>query len=225
MTRLNSPGKKVVIFGTRDTAELAHYYLESDSDHRVVGFSVHGDYVDGDQFRGLPVVPFENVQDAFSPRDHVFLAPMTGANMNRDRESVYQQIRARGYTLTSYISSRATVLSDRIGDNCFILEDNTIQPFTVIGNNTMLWSGNHIGHHSRIDDHVFVTSHAVVSGHCHIQSYSFIGVNAAISHDVVIAEGTFVGMNCSITRSTEPWSVYHGHSARKAASRSTDIKL
>ena len=52
------------------------------------------------------------------------------------------------------------------GDNCFILEDNTVQPFVTIGNNVTLWSGNHIGHDSVIEDDCFISSHVVVSGTC-----------------------------------------------------------
>ncbi|WP_245213936.1 hypothetical protein [Rhodoferax sp. AJA081-3] len=67
------------------------------------------------------------------------------------------------------------MLGNEIGENCFILEDNTLQPFTKIGNNVILWSGNHIGHHGEIHDHVTFTSHVVMSGHCSIGPYSFLG--------------------------------------------------
>ena len=87
------------------------------------------------------------------------------AKLNAVRKEKYLAAKALGYRLASYVSPRATVLNDgRIGDNCFILEDNTIQPFVTIGNNVTLWSGNHIGHHSTIRDHCFIASHVVVSG-------------------------------------------------------------
>ena len=53
-----------------------------------------------------------------------------------------------------------------MGDNCFIFEDNTVQPFVTLGNNLVLWSGNHIGHHSTLRDHCFISSHVVISGFC-----------------------------------------------------------
>ncbi len=36
---------KVVLFGILDTAELAHYYLEHDSEHEVVAFTVNREYI------------------------------------------------------------------------------------------------------------------------------------------------------------------------------------
>ena len=76
------------------------------------------------------------------------------AKMNQVREAKYADARALGYELVSYVSSRCSFLTQYpIGDNCFILEDNTVQPFVRIGNNVTLWSGNHIGHDSSIGDH------------------------------------------------------------------------
>jgi sugar O-acyltransferase (sialic acid O-acetyltransferase NeuD family) len=207
---------KVIIFGVLDTAELAHYYLENDSEHEVVAFSVNREYIKEESFRGLPLVAFEDVETIFPPSEYSFFAPMTGRNMNRNREAVYNQVKAKGYQFISYISSYATILDRKvIGENCFILEDNTIQPFTTVGNNVVMWSGNHIGHHGKIKDHVFFTSHVVMSGHCVIESYSFFGVNSTIRDYMTIAQGTLVGMASAITKDTEEWGIYVGNPAKK----------
>jgi sugar O-acyltransferase (sialic acid O-acetyltransferase NeuD family) len=206
---------KIIVFGVLDTAELAHYYLTHDSDHEVVAFTINREYIENESFKGLPVVPFEDVENLFSPADYSFFAPMTGRNMNRNREAIYHQAKAKGYTFISYISSKATLFGNTIGDNCFILEDNTIQPFTTIGNNVVMWSGNHIGHHGQIKDHVFFTSHVVLSGHCLVESYSFFGVNSTIRDYTTIAQGTLVGMASAITKDTEEWGIYIGNPAKK----------
>ena len=211
---------KVIIFGVLDTAELAHYYLENDSEHEVVAFSVNREYIKEESFRGLPLVAFEDVETIFPPSEYSFFAPMTGRNMNRNREAVYNQVKAKGYQFISYISSYATILDRKvIGENCFILEDNTIQPFTTVGNNVVMWSGNHIGHHGKIKDHVFFTSHVVMSGHCVIESYSFFGVNSTIRDYMTIAQGTLVGMASAITKDTEEWGIYVGNPAKKVPSK------
>lgn len=206
---------KVIVFGVLDTAELAHYYLTHDSEHEVVAFTVNRQYIEHDNFHGLPVVAFEDVETIFPPSEYKFFAPMTGRNMNRNREAIYNHAKAKGYQFISYISSRATLFGNEIGENCFILEDNTIQPFTTIGNNVVLWSGNHIGHHGQIKDHVFFTSHVVLSGHCVVESYSFFGVNATIRDYTTIAQGTLVGMASAIMKETEEWGVYVGNPAKK----------
>ncbi len=149
---------------------------------------------------------------------------MTVQNMNRNRERVYLEAREKGYELISYISSRATIFPGaQIGDNCFILEDNTIQPFTTIGNNVVLWSGKHIGRHGQIKDRVFFTSHVVLSGHCVVEPYCFLGVNATIRDYTHLAEGTFVAMGARITGNTEARGVYIGNPGKKRARPSHEV--
>ncbi|MBB3123546.1 sugar O-acyltransferase (sialic acid O-acetyltransferase NeuD family) [Mesoflavibacter sabulilitoris] len=207
---------KVIIFGLLDTAELAHYYLENDSEHEVVAFTVSKEYIDKNEFKGLPVVPFEDIETIYPPDQYHLFAPMTAKQMNQLREKIYLEGKSKGYKYISYISSKATVFDNEIGENCFILEDNTIQPFTKIGNNVVLWSGNHIGHHGEIKDHVFFTSHVVMSGHCIIESYCFFGVNATIRDYTHLAKGTLLAMGASLTKQkTDEWRVYVGNPAKK----------
>lgn len=208
---------KVVIFGLQDFASLAHFYLTHDSEHEVIAFSVTEEYLQGKKsFEGLPVVGFENVESTYPPSQYRFFAPMSHRKMNLLRKSIYDRIKAKGYQLISYVSSKATIFPGvGIGENCFVLEDNTLQPFTHLGNNIMMWSGNHIGHHSLIKDHVFFTSHVVLSGHCIVEPFCFFGVNATIRDGLHIAEGTLVAMSASVLNDTEPWGVYQGIPAKK----------
>ena len=207
----------VIIFGTNDYAELAHYYITNDTEHTVVAFSVNTQYLPENAiYRNLPIVAFETIEKVFSPIEFSFFAPMAPVKMNTSRENIYHNIREKGYKMISYISSKATIFENTIiGDNCFILEDNTIQPFTAIGNNVVLWSGNHIGHHSTIGNHVTFTSHVVMSGHCVIGDNCFLGVNATLRDGIHLAKGTLVAMAAAVTKSTEEWGVYVGNPAKK----------
>jgi sugar O-acyltransferase (sialic acid O-acetyltransferase NeuD family) len=218
---------KVIIFGVQDFAQLGRFYLQHDSEHEVVAFSVNKQYLPSTKtFEGLPVIASETIERSHSPREFCFFAPMSPKGMNQLRASVYHQLKEKGYELISYVSSRATVFAGvSIGDNCFILEDNTIQPFTSIGNNVVLWSGNHIGHHSVIGDHVSFTSHVVLSGHCVVEPFAFFGVNSTIRDGLRIAEGSLIAMSASVTRNTEPWGVYKGNPAKKGDVLSKDLNF
>ena len=216
---------KIIVYGVKENSELADFYLDIDSPHEVIGFCVDGQFLKEKSFKGKPVIAFEDIENDF-PVDQVqFLAPLAPSSMNRDREAVYNKIKGKGYTFISYVSSKATVLTDKIGDNCFILEDNTIQPFVSIGNNVLMWSGNHIGHHSVIHDHVSFTSHVVLSGRCEVGSYSFFGVNSTVRDGIRIAEGTFLALGSVLTSDTQPWSVYKGTVAELMKIPSTRVKF
>jgi sugar O-acyltransferase (sialic acid O-acetyltransferase NeuD family) len=198
----------LVIFGTGDIARLAHRYFETDSPHTVAAFTVDKDYRKADSFCGLPLIDFDTVLERYpSSRFKMFIA-LSYARMNRIRAEKYFKAREIGYTLVSYVSSRCSYLTDPPGDNCFILEDNTVQPFVRIGSNVTLWSGNHIGHDSVIDDHCFITSHVVVSGNVRVGSYCFLGVNSTLRNSIVVAPETLVGAGAVIMKDTKPKGVY-----------------
>jgi sugar O-acyltransferase (sialic acid O-acetyltransferase NeuD family) len=199
----------LVIFGAGDIARLALFYFTTDSPYRVAGFTVDRAYRQSDVFEGLPIVDFEDVEARFPPSSHDMFVAVSYAKMNRVRAAKYAEAKRRGYTLASYVSSRATVLTTQpVGDNCFILEDNTIQPFVRIGRDVTLWSGNHIGHDSTIGDHCFIASHVVVSGHCTIGESCFIGVNATLRNSITIADRTLVGAGAVILGDTREGEVY-----------------
>ena len=107
------------------------------------------------------------------------------------------------------------------GDNCLILEDNSVQPFVTMGKNVFLWSGNHIGHHSVLEDDVYVSSHCVVSGNCRIGRGSFLGVNCTIQDNVAVGSECFVGPQSLVRHDLSPGTVLISTStpAQKVSSR------
>ncbi|MDW3177649.1 MAG: acetyltransferase [Acidimicrobiia bacterium] len=210
-----SGSSRVVIFGTSDFASLAHFYLKHDTEHEVIGFSVHERYLSAPTFEGQPVVAFEELEEHYSRDDVCLFAPMSPSRANQDREAVFDEATERGWRFISYVSSKATTFSDlQHGPNCFVLEDNTIQPYVRIGKNVVLWSGNHIGHHSSIGDHAFVSSHVVVSGHCTIGENVYLGVNSTLRDATTIGRGAVVGMGANVVRDVAAGTVNVGNPAR-----------
>jgi len=217
---------KLIIFGAGDIARLAHYYFTRDSEHEVVAFTVDEQYKQGDAFLDLPVVAFETIAQHYPPSECKMFVALSYAKMNKIREEKYGAAKAAGYELVSYVSSRCSFLTDHpIGDNCFILEDNTVQPFVKIGNNVTLWSGNHIGHDAVIEDHCFLASHIVVSGYVRIGNNCFIGVNATLRNSITIAPETLIGAGAAIMKDTVPKGVYLAPRAELSSKTSDQIEL
>jgi sugar O-acyltransferase (sialic acid O-acetyltransferase NeuD family) len=217
---------RLVIFGAGDIGRLAHYYFTRDSEHQIAAFTVDQKYLKEESFLGLPMVAFEEVAKLYSPQDYKMFVAFSYARMNRTRAAKYYQAKELGYELVSYVSSRCSFLTDHpVGDNCFILEDNTIQPFVRIGNDVTLWSGNHIGHDATIDDHCFLASHIVVSGHVHIHPYCFIGVNATLRNSITIARETLIGAGAVIMKDTVEGGVYLPPRAKLFSKSSSEIEL
>lgn len=217
---------KIIIFGNGEIGELAKYYFTNDSENEVVAFTADEQYIKSDTFCGLPLVGFKKVVDIYPPDQYKMFVALSYAKMNKIRAEKYYKAKELSYKLVSYISSKCTFLTENpVGDNCLILEDNTIQPFVKIGNNVTLWSGNHIGHESVIEDHCNITSHVVVSGHVHIHPYCFIGVNATLRDSITIAPETLIGAGAVIMKDTVKKGVYLPPRAELFTKKSDEIKI
>lgn len=200
---------KVVLFGTGRGADVAFRFLKRDSDHEVCCFSTDSEYIERDTFHGLPVVPFESVEQRFPPDQYKFLILLGYQGMNGLRAEKYLAAKAKGYSFISYINSQFYRAEDLdVGENCFILDNQSISLDVKIGNNVVMWSSNHIGDLSTIGDHSWLASHVTVAAEVHVRPYCFLGIGAAIGNKLVLGQRTFVGANSLVVANTEENSVH-----------------
>lgn len=215
----------IVVFGTGDVAELADFYFARDSAHRVVAFTLDGAYIREDRFLSRPVVPFEAISQSHAPDRFGLFVALGYVQVNALRAGKVAAARDKGYKLASYLSSRATVFAGfELRENCFILEDNTIQPFARVGANVTLWSGNHIGHHAVIEDDVFIASHAVVSGGVHIGQGSFVGVNATLRDRVRVGKQCVLGAGALVLEDQPDFAVVAPRGTERSSVPSTRLR-
>ena len=218
--------KKLIIFGTEKTAELAHYYFTNDSEYEVAGFTVDEQYMNHNEFCELPVYAFNHIENYLLVDGFDIFVALTYTKMNEIREQKMKEAVKKGFRLASYISSKATIFSNvKIGEHCFILENNTIQPFVEIGDNNIIWSGNHIGHHSKIGNNNFITSQVVISGNVTVRDNCFLGVNSTIRDGIEIANHTLIGAGSLITRNTNQYDVYKAKYAELSKVKSSEVLI
>ncbi|MEM0486451.1 MAG: acetyltransferase [Thermoplasmata archaeon] len=198
---------KLVIYGTGKIAEVIYFYFKNDSEYEVVAFTNAKEFITQDNFLGLPLVPFEHIELYYPPSDYFLFIAVGYLRRNKIRAQRYLEAKQKGYRLASYVSSKATYYGTPIGENCFIFENNVIQPFVTIGNNVIIWSGNHIGHHSTIMDHCFISSHVVISGNCVIREYCFLGVNSTLRDNITLGRFTIVGAGATVLKDCPDYSL------------------
>jgi sugar O-acyltransferase (sialic acid O-acetyltransferase NeuD family) len=216
----------LVIFGTRQIAEVLGWYFTHDSDYQVVAYTADAEYVAESSFQGSPVVAFEEVSRAFPPGEHTMFIALSYAKMNRIRAAKYAAAKAAGYGLASHVSPRASAWKGLpLGDNSFVMEHNVVQPFSRIGSNTILWAGNHIGHHAIIGDHCFLASHIVVSGAVRIGDHCFIGVNATLRDGISVADRCLIGAGALSMADTQAEQVFVAQPTPAAAVPSSRVRL
>lgn len=203
--------KHLVLIGNGETAKLAYEYFTYDSKYEVIAFAVDDEYLvsNTDRLFGLPVIALSHLSQKYSSTDVELFVAISSTKLNRARRELYCRYKKLGYHFATYISTQCFVWRNVvIGENCFILENNTLQPFVSIGNNVFLWSGNHVGHRTSIHDNCFISSHCVISGFCTIGENSFLGVNCTLEDNIDIAKDSFIGASALIRKNTDFSSVF-----------------
>ena len=198
-----------MIFGTGSFPQTVRRYLERDTSHRVVAFTIDAAYVTDPSFEGLPVVPFERLSESYSPEQVAMFVALGYRRVNRLRADVFARCRTLGYELVTYVSPRA-VCADQfvIGANCFVFEAVVLGGGTVVGDDVVIWSGAHLAHDTSVGDHCFIAPRAAVAGNVRIGAASFIGINATIRDGISIAPSTVVGAGAVIMADTVEGGVY-----------------
>ncbi len=200
---------EVVLFGVGGGADTACRYLTRDSQHQVVAYTVDAERRDRAVHQGRPVVDFESVQDIYPPDEYKMFILLSFDGMNELRIRKYEEAKAKGYAFVSYVASNIFRIEDlQVGENCLILENQTINLDVKIGDNVVMWSGNHIGDRSVVGDHVWISSQVAVGGDVRIGKGCFIGMHATIGHGVHVGDMNFIGAGALVTKSTKNDAVY-----------------
>jgi len=209
--------EKILIIGAGEFAEIVYEYFTYDSPYDVIAFSAEKNYLKKETLFGLPVVPFEELEKLYNPVKYKAFVAITYTQLNRVRTRLYTEAKKKGFSLVSYVSSKAFVWRNAvIGENCFIFENNVIQYSVEIGNNVIMWSGNHIGHRSKIRDNCFLSSQIVISGYCEIGENCFLGVNSCVADYKKVAKDCIIGAGAVVLKDTEEAKIYRGNPAMPA---------
>ena len=215
--------KKVVIFGTGELAQRIFFYLK-DSDDQVLAFCANKSKIDKEELLGLPVIAFENIKETFPPTEFSMFIALAYSEMNKKRTKFFNEAKNKGYELYSFIHPSTKIWDEfEMGENCFILANNVIQPFVKIGNNVLIGSNNLISHNTTIGDNCFITSNVTMGGHITMGKNCFVGLSATINQRIKIGDECIIGAGTIITKDVNDKEVYAENSSKKLPQSSEHI--
>ena len=215
--------KKVVIFGTGELAQRIFFYLK-DSDDQVIAFCANKSKIDKEKLLGLPVIAFENIKETFPPTEFSMFIALAYSEMNKKRAKFFNEAKNKDYELYSFVHPSTKIWDEfEMGENCFILANNVIQPFVKIGNNVLIGSNNLISHNTTIGDNCFITSNVTMGGHITMGKNCFVGLSATINQRIKIGNECIIGAGTIITKDINDKEVYAENSSKKLPQSSEHI--
>lgn len=193
--------KKIILFGAGKIAQVVFDCIKQNSDYQVVAFTCDREFIDTPLFEGLPLIPFEEVEEHFSPSDTYCFVAIGYHHLNNIREKKLAEFVNKGFNVTNIIAKNPKIYDTiRIGHNCFIMDGNNLQPRVVLGDNVFIWNNAVIGHHSVIGCNCWIVSGANIAGNVNIGNNTYIAMNATLANDTSIGNYCFIGANSLITK-------------------------
>jgi sugar O-acyltransferase (sialic acid O-acetyltransferase NeuD family) len=206
--------EKLVIYGNKSVARGLYSTFRLGSKYEVVAFTVDREYLEGDRFCELPIVPFDTVEKEFPPEAHKMFIAVGYVGANRIRKERYLRSKEMGYRLVSAVSPTAIVNPGTIiGENCIVGHFAVISDSARIGNNVFISAACTIGHDVVIGDHCLLSDGVSVGGGVSIGACSYLGIRSIIRNKVSIGNGCVIGAGALMLENAEDGSVYMGEPA------------
>ena len=198
--------KNIIIFGPNDLGRLLKYYLDITDERKVVAFTVDRDYLNGDMFFELPVIPFDEI-NAFSPDEHEIMLAIGNKHMNNIRKEKFYACKEKGYTIASYIHPNCSFHCTDVGEGNIFLEKCMIYPFSKIGNGNLCWDHVLISHDCEVGDFNTFSSYADLCGYVKIGNNGYFGKHCIINDGLVVKDYTLVGAGAYAKKSINEYDV------------------
>jgi len=195
--------KNLIIYGVGSQAEVAYSYFQIDSDYRTIAFTVEQSYIKEQNFQGLPLIPFEEIENHISPNEAEMFIAVGPIKLGSVMETFFNLAKAKGYSLASYFpSTEKKYFIPQYGENCFFDHGAQCHPLVKIGNGVTI-NNSQIGHHTEIGDFSYLSS-VTIGGKVIIEDHVFLGMQATIKNGVRIGKGSIIrnGSSCNQRRRT-----------------------
>lgn len=172
---------KIIIYGTNLQAASLFKMITLEGQGVVEGFVVDSGYKKFEEFQGCKVYELNAMVDAFSPDEYKICLSFGYKNMVHNRKEKFYLCKDLGYRLYSFISNKAIVYTDLIGEGCNIFPGTILEPFVEIGEGSFIECGCVISHHTKIG------------------SFNFLAPGVHFCGDINTGENCFFGGASEIT--------------------------
>ncbi len=206
--------KKIIIFGTTAFSKLMKWYIENDSEDKVIAFTLNERYISENSFCDLPVVSYEKLKEIYPEADFELLITVGYTQMNKVRQKIFNQCLEDGYKITGFMHSTVAQYSDDIGIGNIFLEGVKLQPFCKVGNGNIVQHFTIISHEANVGDFNYFAGNAHIAGLSKVDDNCFVGINGIVQNDVHLASYNLVGAGTCVSRDTEEFTVTAPNKAR-----------
>jgi sugar O-acyltransferase (sialic acid O-acetyltransferase NeuD family) len=167
---------------------------------------------------GIRILGDDSALSAYSPDTVLLVNGIGSIHVPKQRMTVFEKFKAKGFTFATVIHPSAVVASDVIlQEGVQIMAGAVIQPGSAIGSNTIVNTNVTVDHDCIIGSHVHLSPGVTLSGGVRIGTTVHLGTGATVIQGVKIGASSFVGAGAVIVTDIPNGSQVKGNSARHIA--------
>ncbi len=200
--------KKLAIFGNSTMAEIVYFYFNKFSDYKIEFFITEKKFLKKKKLFGIKIISLDQFLK-LNKKDYTVFVAIGYRELNKKRERFFNLFKKKNYTLTNFVHPDASIYTEHMGKNNFIMDNVSINPFSKIGNNNIFWSNSIIGHHNKIGNNNFFSGNSTISGNCKISNNCFFGVNSSTKDDIQVKNFCFVDANQYVAKALKNKTFYN----------------
>lgn len=213
--------KRIIINGTTPFSVVIKRIIEQEMGIGIVlGFTTLRKLINEYILDDLPIIATEDIPSLYNRNDIVIVNTVGYSKMNTLRKKAQIELEELGLNITTYISSKANVYSNKVGRGSIIMPGSFVGPDVEIGTCNIIYSNVSLTHHITIGDYNFIGSGCVLGGNIRIHDNCFIGLNSTLRNRLVIPSYTLIGCSSNVVKSIEGEnSVWVGNPAKQIINR------
>lgn len=217
-------GRNYVIYGDTSFAEEIFNIIISEGRDIVVAFTNNRVFMTRKDIKGLPVIPFEELNGSLKMPYEILLA-YGYTKMNTLREKVYNECKSAGMKVGTYISTNALCYSDGIGEGSMIWPNVYIGPGTSIGRCNLIQASCTLAHDNSIGDFNYLAPGVVLGGKVSVANNCFLGLNCTVKSGVHLSNETLLGCGSNMIKDSGVGRCYYGNPARMSIKYSIETVI
>ena len=194
--------KQLILYGFNSLTREIVKFCEREKGYHVSYICVDKAYLDESDYQGLPFIAFEDLHQ-LDMSCYEVLITFGYSKMNEIKRLKYNICKQKNYKMANFISERAMVYTDDIGDSNIIMPNVVISNGVSIGNCNTFYPSVVVGHDCNIGSFNFIASCADILGMVNIGDQCFVGGNSTIVDGKSLANCSLVGAGAVVAVNTQ----------------------
>lgn len=193
--------KKLIIYGFNELAKELIEMIRVESQYVIKYIALDLEYLTKTKYKDIDFIDVEKLYEY--EEEFEVLITFGYTRMNDLRREKYEYCKNKGYKICTFISQKASVYTQFVGEGSILMPNTMISANTTIGICNIVYGTAFIGHDNTIGDYNFISASSCLLGNVNLGNNCFIGGGSVIKSDINIANRTLIGAGSVLKNNTD----------------------